>query len=124
MQTDLREELRREGRQSRRANRDRRTCQSGNCRGGQSCGQLLRARRSRDMARAGPPARKPTMLQFFRNFFKSKFGVLVTIAFLILIAIAFGVGDVASNRTFGGVAGGDRVAVVGDRKISTSDLSS
>jgi peptidyl-prolyl cis-trans isomerase D len=64
------------------------------------------------------------MLQFFRNFFKSKFGVLVTIAFLILIAIAFGIGDVASNRTFGGVAGGDRVAVVGDRKISTSDLSS
>ena len=63
------------------------------------------------------------MLQFFRNFFKSKLGVIITLAFLIVIAIAFGVGDVASNRTFGGVAGGDRVAVVGDRKISTSDLS-
>jgi peptidyl-prolyl cis-trans isomerase D len=63
------------------------------------------------------------MLQFFRNFFKSKGGLIVTIAFLILIAIAFGIGDVASNGTFGGVAGGDRVAVVGDRKISTSDLS-
>jgi peptidyl-prolyl cis-trans isomerase D len=74
------------------------------------------------MARAGF-RKKASMLQFFRNFFKSKFGVIFTIAFLILIAIAFGVGDVASNRTFGGVAGGDRVAVVGDRKISTSELS-
>lgn len=63
------------------------------------------------------------MLQFFRNFFKSKLGLGVTIAFLIVIAVAFGVGDVASNRTFGGVAGGDRVAVVGEHKISTSDLS-
>ena len=63
------------------------------------------------------------MLQFFRDFFKSKFGLIFTIGFLILIAIAFGVGDVASNRSFGGIAGGDRVAVVGDRKISTSDLS-
>jgi peptidyl-prolyl cis-trans isomerase D len=63
------------------------------------------------------------MLQFFRNFFKSKLGLGVTIAVLIVIAIAFGVGDVASNSTFGGVAGGDRVAVIGDHKISTSDLS-
>src|SRR5690348_413925 len=63
------------------------------------------------------------MLQFFRNFFKSKLGLGVTIVFLIVIAIAFGVGDVASNRTFGGIAGGDRVAVIGEHKISTSDLS-
>ena len=63
------------------------------------------------------------MLQFFRNFFKSKFGVAFTIVFLIVIGLAFGIGDVASNRTFGGVAGGDRVATVGKTKISTSDLS-
>jgi peptidyl-prolyl cis-trans isomerase D len=63
------------------------------------------------------------MLQFFRNFFKSKVGVAATLAFLVLIAIAFGVGDVASSGTFGGVSGGDRVAVVGKTKISTSDLS-
>ena len=62
------------------------------------------------------------MLQFFRNFFKSKFGVAFTIVFLIVIGLAFGIGDVASNRTFGGVAGGDRVATVGKTKISTSDL--
>jgi peptidyl-prolyl cis-trans isomerase D len=63
------------------------------------------------------------MLQFFRNFFKSRFGVIFTIAFLIVIAIAFGMGDVASNRSAGGVTGGDQVAVVGGRKISAGDLS-
>lgn len=63
------------------------------------------------------------MLQFFRNFFKSKFGVGFTIVFLIVIAIAFGIGNVESTNRSGGVAAGDNVAVVGDRKISTSDLS-
>jgi peptidyl-prolyl cis-trans isomerase D len=63
------------------------------------------------------------MLQFFRNFFKSKLGIPVTLAFLVVIAIAFTSGDLVGSNTFGGVAGGDRVAVVGDRKISTSDLS-
>jgi peptidyl-prolyl cis-trans isomerase D len=63
------------------------------------------------------------MLQFFRNFFKSKLGIPVTLAFLVVIAIAFTSGDLVGSNTFGGVAGGDRVAVIGDRKISTSDLS-
>jgi peptidyl-prolyl cis-trans isomerase D len=64
------------------------------------------------------------MLQLFRNFFKSTFGVGFTLVFLVVIAIAFGVGSVASSGTFGGVSGGDRVAVVGKHKVSTSDLSS
>lgn len=63
------------------------------------------------------------MLQLFRNFFKSKIGIVVTLAFLGLIAVAFASSDVANTGMFGGVAGGDRVAVVGDRTISTSDLS-
>ncbi len=63
------------------------------------------------------------MLQFFRNFFKSKLGIPVTLAFLVVIAIAFTSGDLVGSNSFGGVAGGDRVAVVGERKISTSDLS-
>ncbi|RXZ66059.1 peptidylprolyl isomerase [Pelagerythrobacter rhizovicinus] len=62
------------------------------------------------------------MLQFFRNFFQSKLGVPVTLAFLALIAIAFASSDVANTGTFGGIAGGDRVAVVGDRKIDSADL--
>jgi peptidyl-prolyl cis-trans isomerase D len=63
------------------------------------------------------------MLSFFRNFFKSKVGIVVTLAFLGLIAIAFASSDVANTGTFGGVAGGDRVAVVGDEKIGNAELS-
>ena len=63
------------------------------------------------------------IMQFFRNFFKSKIGLGITLLFLGLIAIAFASSDVASTGTFGGVAGGSRVAVVGDTKIGTGDLS-
>ena len=63
------------------------------------------------------------MLQFFRNFFKSKVGIVITLAFLALIALAFASMDVANTSTFGGVTGGDRVAVVGDRRIDTAELS-
>jgi len=63
------------------------------------------------------------MFQIFRNFFKSKIGIVVTLGFLGLIAVAFASSDVANTGMFGGVAGGDRVAVVGDRTISTADLT-
>lgn len=62
------------------------------------------------------------MLQLFRNFFKSKVGVLFTLAFLALIALAFASSDIATTGTFGGVSGGDRVAVVGDRKLGAAEL--
>ena len=64
-----------------------------------------------------------TMITFFRRFFQSKLGIAVTLAFLGLIAFAFASSDVANTGTFGGVSGGDRVAVVGDKKISTSELA-
>jgi peptidyl-prolyl cis-trans isomerase D len=63
------------------------------------------------------------MLQFFRNIFKTKLGLLLTFAFLALIALAFATADVANTGSFGGVAGGDRVAVVGDTRISTAELT-
>ncbi len=63
------------------------------------------------------------MLQLFRNFFKSKLGIVVTLAFLALIAFAFASSDVANTGTFGGVTGGDRVALVGERRIDAADLS-
>lgn len=53
----------------------------------------------------------------------SKWGVGVTLAFLVLIALAFAGGDIASSGTFGGVGGGDRVAVVGDERIDASELN-
>ena len=62
------------------------------------------------------------MITFFRKFFQSKIGIAVTLAFLGLIAVAFASSDVANTGMFGGVTGGDRVAVVGDRRISTADL--
>ena len=63
------------------------------------------------------------MLQFFRNFFKSKLGVAFTLAFLVVIAIAFASSDVANTGTFGGVTGGDRVAVVGSQRIDAGELT-
>ena len=63
------------------------------------------------------------MLQFFRNAFQSKIGVAIALLFLGLIALAFAGSDISSSSTFGGVAGGDRVAMVGKQRISTSSLS-
>jgi peptidyl-prolyl cis-trans isomerase D len=63
------------------------------------------------------------MIQLFRNFFKSKLGVGLTLAFLALIAVAFASSDVANTSVFGGVSGGDRVAVVGGERIDTAELS-
>ena len=91
---------------------------------------LLPPHRRLDMAR-GQQAWMPghlyristsSMLQFFRNIFKTKLGLLLTFAFLALIALAFATADVANTGSFGGVAGGDRVAVVGDTRISTAEL--
>ncbi|MEL1250202.1 peptidyl-prolyl cis-trans isomerase [Aurantiacibacter gilvus] len=62
------------------------------------------------------------MIQLFRRFFQSKIGIGVTLAFLALIAVAFASSDVANNSLFGGVAGGDRVANVGDQTLTTADL--
>ena len=62
------------------------------------------------------------MLSSFRSFMKSRVGVVVALLFLALIAIAFAAADVSGSRTFGGVAGGDRVATVGDRRITSADL--
>lgn len=62
------------------------------------------------------------MLQMFRNFFKSKIGIVVTLGFLALIALAFASMDVANTGTFGGVTGGDRVAVVGDQRVDSAEF--
>lgn len=63
------------------------------------------------------------MLSFFRNMFKSKIGLAIVLGFVGLIAFAFASADISGTTTFGGVAGGDRVAVVGDAKIGTADLA-
>ena len=62
------------------------------------------------------------MLETFRKFFSSSFGVLITLGVVGLIALAFAAGDVSSSGGFGGVAGGDRAAMVGSERVSTSEL--
>lgn len=61
------------------------------------------------------------MLGFFRSFFQSRVGVVVTLGFLALIAVAFASADVTGNM-FGGVAGGDRVATVGKGRVNSAEL--
>lgn len=63
------------------------------------------------------------MIQLIRSLFNSKTGLAITFGFIALIALAFGIGDVAGTGTFGGIAGGDRVAVVGDEKIGNAEFS-
>ena len=67
---------------------------------------------------------RASMLQSFRNVFKSKIGLAVTLAFVALIAFAFASMDVSNTGMFGGVSGGDRVAVVGGERIDAADLQS
>lgn len=62
------------------------------------------------------------MITVFRNFFQSRIGLILTLAFVVLIGLAFASMDVSSNTAFGGVAGGNRVAVVGDNKIGSAEL--
>lgn len=61
------------------------------------------------------------MLASFRSFFQSRLGVIFTLGFLALIAIAFASADVTGSM-FGGVSGADRVAKVGSSKIGNADL--
>ena len=57
------------------------------------------------------------MLQSFRSFFQSKWGVGFTLAFVGLIALAFASGDIVSTGGFGSVSSGSPVAKVGKDKI-------
>ncbi len=63
------------------------------------------------------------MLTFFRTMFSSRLGVILTLAFVGVIGIAFALGDVAGT-SFGGFSSGSKVATVGREKISATDLES
>jgi peptidyl-prolyl cis-trans isomerase D len=62
------------------------------------------------------------MLTFFRRFFQSKIGLPIFLGFLVLMALAFAAADISGTTTFGGVSGGDRVAVVDGEPIASSEL--
>ena len=62
------------------------------------------------------------MIGFFRSMFQSRIGLIVTLGFVALIARAFASSDITGTG-FGGVAGGDRVATVGEDTIGTAELN-
>lgn len=62
------------------------------------------------------------MLNFFRNFTKSRYGLIVVFLFLGIIAIAFAAGDITGIRNMGGGAGSKVLATVGGEKISDTDV--
>ena len=62
-----------------------------------------------------------TMLTFFRGLFSSKIGVLVTLAFVAILGIAFALGSV-SGSSFGGFSSGSKIATVGNQKITATEL--
>ena len=62
------------------------------------------------------------MIGFFRSMFQSRIGLIVTLGFVALIALAFASSDITGTG-FGGVAGGDRAAMVGEATIGTAALN-
>lgn len=61
------------------------------------------------------------MLAFFRRIVNSRIGVVVTFVVLVLIAIAFGLGDVTGSRGGGSVAQGSLASVAGGA-VTTSEV--
>ncbi len=62
------------------------------------------------------------MIQFFRSIFQSKIGLLITFAFVALIAVAFATADVSNSGAFGGVTGSGTAVTVGESKLTTAEL--
>ena len=62
------------------------------------------------------------MIGFFRSMFQSRIGLIFTLGFVALIALAFASSDITGTG-FGGVAGGDRAATIGEATIGTAALN-
>ncbi len=62
------------------------------------------------------------MISLFRRFFASKIGLAIVMVFLVLMALAFAASDITGS-TFGGIASGDRMAVVGGEPIPATELN-
>ncbi|RYY23829.1 MAG: peptidylprolyl isomerase [Sphingomonadales bacterium] len=61
------------------------------------------------------------MLKAFRNFTKSRYGLIVVFIFLAVIALAFAAGDITGLQTSGG-ASGQTVATVGKTKVTDTEV--
>jgi peptidyl-prolyl cis-trans isomerase D len=62
------------------------------------------------------------MLNSFRRFTKSRFGLIAVFVFLAVIALAFAAGDLTGISNNAGSGGGGVLAKVGDRKITDREV--
>ncbi len=62
------------------------------------------------------------MLTFIRSIINSRWGAVLALGFIAMIAVAFALGDVTGSNSFGGLSGGN-VASVGNRKIALGELN-
>ncbi len=62
------------------------------------------------------------MISMFRNFFQSKIGLPIFILFLVVVALAFAASDISGSSTFGGLAGDEKIASVGDETLSAAEI--
>jgi peptidyl-prolyl cis-trans isomerase D len=62
------------------------------------------------------------MITFIRSIINSRWGAVFALGFIAMIAVAFALGDMTGNNSFGGLSGGN-VASVGDRKIALGELN-
>ncbi len=62
------------------------------------------------------------MIQFFRNIIFSKIGAGVTIAFLVLIALAFASGDILNVGGSSSIQSSDEVAQAGPHKVTAAEF--
>jgi len=62
------------------------------------------------------------MLSFFRNFTKSRYGLIAVFLFLGLIAIAFAAGDITGIRNGASGASNSTLATVGGQKIADTEV--
>lgn len=61
------------------------------------------------------------MLKSFRNFTKSRFGLIAVFVFLAIIALAFAAGDITGLQTTGGSTG-QTLAKVGNTKVTDAEV--
>ncbi len=62
------------------------------------------------------------MITFIRSLINSRWGAVIALVFIAMIALAFALGDVTGSNAFGGLSGGN-VAKVGDRNISLGEFN-
>ncbi len=62
------------------------------------------------------------MITFIRSLIGSRWGAVLALGFIALIAVAFALGDVTGSNSFGGLSGGN-IASVGKQKIELGEFN-